>query len=101
MDDYRMLMKTSTKSLPSSSSVYDAAANVTYVSHYDLFTVGAGYLDALSALSSNDSAKGSAQSPIAYYDTVANSIWGTGSTWATNVVWVIWFLNGSNRCLGR
>ena len=103
------LMKTSTKSFPSSSSVYDAAANVTYVSHYDLFTVGAGYLDTVSALSSNDFAKGSAQSPIAYYDTVekavkiqtaANSIWGAGSTWATNVVWGDMVLNGSNVVWG-
>ena len=103
------LMKTATKSFPSTSSVYDPLAKKTYVSHYDLFTVGAGYLDAWGALASTDSTSGSAQSPIAIYDvvaktvsiqTVANSIWGSDPIWANNVVWGDSVLKGMNVVWG-
>ena len=95
------LMKTATKAFPTSTSVYDAATSTTYVSHYDLFTVGAGYMDAYAALNNTDAPSGFADSPIAFYDaasktiqikTVVNSLWGANN-WATSVVWgetVVW-----------
>src|ERR1700751_2242612 len=57
------LMKTAWKSLPASSSVYDPTTGVTYTDQYDVFTVGAGYVDVEAALASNDIAQGSAKSP--------------------------------------
>jgi len=43
-------MKTATKNFPSSSSVTDPTTGVTYTDYYDLFTIGAGYLDVWAAL---------------------------------------------------
>ncbi len=39
------LMKTAYKAFPSTSATVDPVTGVTYVSEYDIFTVGAGYLD--------------------------------------------------------
>src|SRR5947199_1336089 len=43
------LMKTASKSFPTSSSVYDPTSGITYTSQYDIFTVGAGYDDLAAA----------------------------------------------------
>ncbi len=45
------LMKTATKAFPLSTSWVDPATGLTQVIQYDLFTVGAGYLDLWAALS--------------------------------------------------
>jgi len=52
------LMKTAYKAFPQSSSVYDPTTGITYTSQYDVFTVGAGYLDIAAALASTDLASG-------------------------------------------
>ena len=39
------LMKTASKSFPTSSVAVDPATGISYTSYYDIFTVGAGYLD--------------------------------------------------------
>src|SRR5205823_8019493 len=44
------LMKTASKAFPTTSTATDPATGVTYISQYDIFTVGAGYLDIASAL---------------------------------------------------
>jgi len=62
-------MKTAYKAFPQSSSVYNPTTGNTYASQYDVFTVGAGYLDIAAALASTDLASGTAMSPIANYDT--------------------------------
>jgi len=54
------LMKTATKSFPATSTAVDPATGQTYTSNYDLFTVGAGYLDIWGALNNTDVAVGSA-----------------------------------------
>ncbi|MFN0168755.1 MAG: S8 family peptidase, partial [Bryobacteraceae bacterium] len=46
------LMKTATKSFPATSIATDPVTGQTYVSQYDLFTIGAGYLDTWAALNS-------------------------------------------------
>ena len=53
-----ILMKTATKSFPASSVVYDSATGQTFVSYYDIFTIGAGYLDIWAALNVQDSPSG-------------------------------------------
>src|SRR6266704_2993498 len=62
------LMKTASKTFPASSSVTDPTTGITYTDYYDIFTIGAGYLDIAAALSSNDLAGASAVSPTAVYD---------------------------------
>ena len=48
------LMKTATKAFPASTFYTDSATGQTYEITYDLFTVGAGYVDVWAALNSND-----------------------------------------------
>jgi serine protease AprX len=45
-----LLMKTATKTFPTFSTVTDPDSNQTFTSYYDIFTVGAGYLDLNAAL---------------------------------------------------
>ena len=62
------LMKTSTKFFPTSSTAVDPLTNTRYVSQYDIFTIGAGYIDVAAALNSTDflPAGSNASSPTAY-----------------------------------
>ena len=110
------LMKTASKNFPASSSVTDPATGITYTDYYDIFTIGAGYLDINAALSSTDLADASAVSPTAVYDPTTQSVylvngtsvvWGTDALWDTSVVWgtnvlvngtsVVW---GNSVCWG-
>jgi len=99
------LMKTAYKIFPTSSSYTDPSTGITYTDYYDIFTIGAGYLDVAAALSNTDLAgatAGSALSPTAVYNSATNqvymsypstSIWGNSVTWGSVVVWgssVIW-----------
>lgn len=59
------LMKTAYKTFPVSSVATDPATGATYTSYYDLFTVGAGYLDIAAAMANTDVAVGNAMSPAA------------------------------------
>lgn len=90
------LMKTASKSFPTSSSVYDAPTGITYTSQYDIFTVGAGYVDMAAALASTELSSGSAKSPTAVYNSKtgnvtltsdASAVWGTSQAWSGPAVW--------------
>lgn len=99
------LMKTAYKTFPTSSVATDPTTGQTYTSFYDLFTVGAGYVDMAAAMANTDKAPawaGSALSPSAAYNssthavtlsngnsTVASSsvVWGTSVVWGSSVVW--------------
>jgi serine protease AprX len=91
------LMKTASKSFPVSSVAVDPATGISYTSYYDIFTVGAGYLDVGAALVNNDLATGSAMSPTVSYNTATNKatlnvsaasvIWGTSLIWGDSVIW--------------
>ena len=96
------LMKSASKSFPTYSTVYDASTGISYTTQYDIFTVGAGYLDVWAALNSTDLAGGSAISPTAVYDladgkvSVVNTdgavwggaaVWGSGAVWGGSAVW--------------
>src|SRR6266566_3975379 len=97
------LMKTAYKSFPVSSTVVDPVTATTYVSEYDIFTVGAGYLDVGAALASSDLATGNSLSPTAVYDSTQNAVYlvnAAGSTWDSSVLWgtsVVW---GGSVCWG-
>ncbi|MGZ4789539.1 MAG: S8 family peptidase [Terriglobales bacterium] len=84
------LMKSAGKTFPKSSSVYDPATGNTYVDYYDVFTVGAGYVDLGAALANTDIAKGTAMSPAANYDSTSGNVFlsrDASSTWGTSLAW--------------
>ena len=57
------LMRTAYKTFPTSSPATDPTTGITYTSYYDVFTVGAGYLDIQAALADTSLATGLALSP--------------------------------------
>ena len=90
------LMKTAYKTFPSYSSYTDPVTGITYTSQYDVFTVGAGYLDIQAALLSSDQSSGAAKSPAVQYDpntqTVyfvkdSTAVWGGSASWSASAVW--------------
>ena len=90
------LMKTASKTFPLTSSVFDATSGITYTSQYDIFTVGAGYVDLAAALASTELSSGTAMSPTAIYDSNTgnvyltsdpSSVWGTKQAWSGPAVW--------------
>ncbi len=116
------LMKSAYKTFPRESTATDPSTGHKYTSQYDIFTIGAGYLDIQSALSNTDLAPaqvGSAMSPTVAVDSSGNvylvtnssTIWGGSVVWGTTVVWgtsafgttdlsgqsVVW---GSSACWG-
>ena len=101
------MMKTAWKGYPGNSWAYDSWGK-SYFSQYDVFTIGAGYLDIYSSLKSNDVVNGGAPSPVAYRNTatgkysVTNSqsiTWGNSITWGSSIIWgdsIVW---GGNAVL--
>jgi serine protease AprX len=98
------LMKSAYKTFPRYSTATDPSSGKTYTSQYDIFTVGAGYLDIQAALSNTDLAPttfGSAKSPAVARDKNGNVylvtgssvlwggsiMWGAAAVWGTSVVW--------------
>ena len=111
------LMKSASKTFPTSSSVTDTTTGLVYTTYYDLFTVGAGYLDVWEALNNQDTlpAGYSAKSQTVTYNATTNItsvvngtsvVWGVNVVWGENVVWgsnVVWGDNvvwGSNVVWG-
>ena len=106
------LMKTASKDFPASSIATDPITKASYTSYYDIFTIGAGYLNIQAALSNNDTLTGNALSPKVVYNAVTrngnlsfaagsgiggvNVVWGENVVWGNNVVWgdnVVWGTN--------
>jgi serine protease AprX len=101
------LMETASKTFPAYSTAVDPATGAVYTSQYDIFTIGAGYLDIAAALGNYDLTNGPAVSPTAVYDQASGNtllsidtnsafanpvnsgsavLWGTSVLWGTNVV---------------
>lgn len=98
------LMKTAYKTFPSSSTATDPSTGLTYTDQYDIFTVGAGYLDIQDGMENTDlapSTVGAANSPTAAVDASGNVylvtgssvMWGSSVLWGTQVVWGTSVLN--------
>src|ERR1019366_7057314 len=81
-----ILMKTATKNFPVSSVATDPVTGKVYTISYDMFTVGAGYLDVWAALNNSDtiSATKKALSPAVVYNSTLKKVVLTNGT---NVVW--------------
>src|SRR5579871_56411 len=97
------LMKTATKFAPGLSIATDPTTGVTYTDEFDIFTIGAGYLNIPAALANNDVFNGAALSPTAVYNAAAKTVsvapnaqlavWGTNS--GTFAVWGTGSLSGT------
>ena len=61
------LMRTAYKSFPTSSTAVDPITGQSFTTEYDIFTVGAGYVDIQAALADNTAFSGTALSPRAFY----------------------------------
>ncbi len=110
-----LLMQTASKSFPTLSSVTDTTTGQTFTSYYDIFTVGAGYLDLRAALALVNAVPTgvTALSPIANYDMASGNVelsfdptsvfsekamwganalfsnkamWGASSTWSSSIL---------------
>jgi len=105
-----LLMETASKTFPYSSTVIDQSSGQIYTSYYDIFTVGAGYMDLAAAMAAVKQvpADVTALSPVANYDgstgdvelsfdpssIFANkAIWGSSVLTASKAIWgsqVVW-----------
>lgn len=103
------LMRTAYKTFPPTSQATDPVTGQVYVSQYDVFTVGAGYLDIQAALADTNVATGNAVSPTATYDSgtgnvnlvfASGSVWGTGTVWSTATMWGQGVVNGTRMIWG-
>jgi serine protease AprX len=86
------LMKSATKSFPQYSTAVDPVTNASYTSQYDMFTIGAGYLDTWGALNCTDTipAGSNASSPTAVFDPATNNVTvvnATNTVLGTHAVW--------------
>jgi serine protease AprX len=107
------LMKTAYKTFPPSSTANDPVTGIAYNSYYDIFTVGAGYLDVGAALANTDVAPpnvGAAMSPSVQYDATSGTVslingssvvWGQSLVWGQSVVWGQTVLNGTSVVWGQ
>lgn len=106
-----LLMETSSKTFPMYSTVTDSTTGQTYVSYYDIFTVGAGYLDLQAALTFTGQLPLalSAMSPAATYDAATGdvtlvfdpgSIFGNQAIWGAQAIWGSSVLSGNQAIWG-
>jgi serine protease AprX len=95
------LMKSATKSFPSYSVATDPVTGQVFTSQYDIFTVGAGYLDIWEALQATETGTARATSPKATFDSASGSVgllcdksalWGDSALWGETTLWgeTIW-----------
>ncbi|MFN7920925.1 MAG: S8 family serine peptidase [Bryobacteraceae bacterium] len=103
------LMKYARRGIPRTVSVYDTPTAQWFSVKSDIFTVGAGILDANAAFMATDKPTGSAASPKASYNSTTkkvtlnyaatggtNVVWSDTGAFASNVVWGENIVAGSN-----
>ncbi len=98
------LMRTASKDFPVSTSATDHVTGQVYGTDYDVFAVGAGYLDVYAALNDTETAPAgyAAYSPMVEFDENTGEvtmitdesllwgrslIWGRSAPWATSLIW--------------
>jgi serine protease AprX len=103
------LMRTASKFPQMSSTSFDPDTGYQWTSQYDIFTIGAGYLDVTAALADTIKTDGMALSPAAAYDDASGdvylvedlrSVWGQSDSWAERSVWGHERRLGYPLCLG-
>ncbi len=105
------LMKTASKNFPTISTVADPVTGEQFVSQYDIFTVGAGYLDVAAMLMSSDTpTSGTAESPTVTYDEATGevflvsgdtAIWGRDELFGETAIWGRALIEGTTAIWGR
>jgi subtilisin family serine protease len=107
------LMKTADKSFPTQSTIYDPSTGIAYTEQYDIFTVGAGYLNIPGAMSNTDTAQGLALSPVAVQNsngtisirnlpvTGTSVVWGGSVVWGNSVIWGSTVVNSNSVIWGN
>jgi serine protease AprX len=110
-----VLMQSAYKTFPGSSVATEPTTGQIYTSYYDIFTVGAGYLDlqaALSLAAAGSLPSGSAMSPVAEYNGASGvvqldfpsgtvtSIWGSRTVWGAQSVWGANNVSSGNTLIG-
>ena len=68
-------MKSAYKTFPTSSTAVDQVSGQTFTSYYDVFTIGAGYLDVAALLANHDVVSGTAMSPLAFYNAADGKVY--------------------------
>jgi len=104
------MMKNAWKGYPAHGTSWSHDVwNKAYIAQYDVFTIGAGYLDIQNTLADSTVVNSGAPSPTVVFDpatgtaTLVNSlsvVWGQSVVWGSSVVWgdsVVW---GSNAVDG-
>ncbi len=90
------LMRTATKNFPTSSSITDPTTGTVYTDYYDIFTVGAGYLDVNAAISNTTLAIGAAVSPVALFSSNTSTVsivspsqiaWDASTVFPLQIAW--------------
>lgn len=115
------LMVSAYKKFPASSIATDPTTGQTFTSQYDIFTIGAGYLDIAALLADTTSFSGSAVSPTATFNSSSSttavvcssnsicatlpvsgskSLWGSTSLWGSKTLWGSTSLWGSKSVWG-
>ncbi len=88
------LMKSASKSYPANTSG-TSSGGTNYSLQDDIFEVGAGYVNAYGAVTSNEFPTGTSLSPLAVRDSSGtvhlqadgSSAWATTSVWSSSIVW--------------
>ena len=95
------MMKSAWKGYPVNSWGYDNWGHG-FFSQYDVFTIGAGYLDIYAALRNTDVVNGGAPSPVAVFNPATGKVslnnsqsitWGDSITWGSSILWgnsIVW-----------
>ena len=105
------LMKTATKAFPVASAIVDPVTNLTYQIQYDVFTVGAGYIDVNAALNNTSVMSTSSTTPLSpkvKINTIGqvtldsqSLVWGDSLVWGESLVWGTQvFISGSSLVWG-
>jgi serine protease AprX len=103
------LMKTASKFPQATTVSFDPATGYQWTTQYDVFTIGAGYLDVAAALADNTKPYGLALSPAVGYDAASaqvymvldlRSIWGTNYDWSARSVWGTGSVSGTRSVWG-
>ncbi len=106
-----LLMLSASKTFPQSSTVVDNTGN-SFTDYYDIFTIGAGYLDLQAAMNqvAQVPASGNSLSPVSSYNSTSGkvylsfapqsawtnqSVWSNKSLWGANAVWSSAVLSGT------
>ncbi len=99
-----LLMQSASKTFPTVSTVTDSTTGQIYTDYYDVFTVGAGYLNLQAALAliNQVPAGVTAISPTATYDSTSGSVslvFDPSSVWSDRAMWGASSTTYANRAM--